>query len=45
MVRENLKKSNIVNGAKRMADLFGHSDDLITLSLSLSLTHTHIFRL
>ena len=43
MVRENLKKSNIVNGAKRMADLFGHSDDLITLSLSLSLSL--IFRL
>lgn len=28
---------NYVNGEKRMADLFGHSKDLITLSLSLSL--------
>ena len=27
---------NYVNGEKRMADLFGHSKDLITLSLSLS---------
>ena len=25
---------NYVNGEKRMADLFGHSKDLITLSLS-----------
>ena len=29
---------NYVNGEKRMADLFGHSKDLITLSLSLSLS-------
>ena len=29
---------NYVNREKRMADLFGHSKDLITLSLSLSLT-------
>lgn len=27
---------NYVNGEKRMADLFGHSKDLITLSFSLS---------
>ena len=35
---------NYVNGEKRMADLFGHSKDLITLSLSLSLslTGTHL---
>ena len=26
---------NIVKGVKRMADLFGHSENLITLSLSL----------
>jgi hypothetical protein len=36
MIRGNLNKSNIVNGVKRMADLFGHSENLITLSLSLS---------
>ena len=29
---------NYVNREKRMADLFGHSKDLITLSLSLSLS-------
>jgi len=33
---------NYVNGEKRMADLFGHSKDLITLSFSLSLTGTHL---
>ena len=33
MKRENI---NIVNGVKRMTDLFGHSENLITLSLSLS---------
>ena len=32
------RRSNIVNGAKRMAETFGHSKDLITLSLSLSLS-------
>ena len=29
---------NIVKRAKRMTDSFGHSKDLITLSLSLSLS-------
>ena len=42
MIRGNLNKSNIVNGVKRMADLFGHSENLITLSLSLSLSLSHI---
>ena len=36
MKRENI---NIVNGVKRMTDLFGHSENLITLSLSLSLSY------
>ena len=31
---------NYVNREKRMADLFGHSKDLITLSLSLSLRYS-----
>ena len=31
MIREDI---NIVNGVKKMADLFGHSENLITLSLS-----------
>ena len=35
MIRENI---NIVKGVKRMADLFGHSENLITLSLSLRYT-------
>ena len=33
---------NIVNGVKRMADLFGYSGNLITLSLSLSLSHISV---
>ena len=36
---------NYVNREKRMADLFGHSKDLIfdySLSLSLSLSDTHL---
>ena len=28
------RRSNITNGAKRMADLFGYSKDLITLSFN-----------
>jgi len=32
---------NYVNGEKRMADLFGHSKDLITLSFSLSQVLTY----
>ena len=31
---------NYVNREKRMDDLFGHSKDLITLSLSLSLRYS-----
>ena len=31
---------NYVNREKRMADLFGHSKDLISLSLSLSLRYS-----
>ena len=34
--RENIK---IVNAEQKMAETFGHSKDLITLSLSLSLSH------
>ena len=38
MRRDFDQRSIIVNGVKRMADLFGYSKDLITLSLSLSLS-------
>ena len=34
---------NYVNGEKRMADLFGHSKDLITLSLSLVLIYNNLY--
>ena len=30
------RRSNIVNGAKRMAEMFGHSNNFASLSLSLS---------
>jgi len=36
---------NYVNGEKRMADLFGHSKDLITLSLSLRYSPTIAYTL
>ena len=39
-LKENM--TNIVNGEKRMTDFLGHSKDLITLSLSLSLSVTHL---
>ena len=32
------RRSNIVNGEKRMTDSFGHSNNFATLSLSLSLS-------
>ena len=36
------RELNITNGAKRMAETFGHSKDLITLSLSpQALTASH----
>ena len=35
--RENVKNVNIVKREQIMAETFGHSKDLITLSLSLSL--------
>ena len=35
--RENVKNVNIVKREKIMAEFLGHSKDLITLSLSLSL--------
>ena len=34
---------NYVNGEKRMADLFGHSKDLITHSLSQVLTYNNLY--
>ena len=37
--RENI---NIVKREQKMAETFGHSKDLITLSLSLSLSGTHL---
>ena len=37
-LKENM--TNIVNGEKRMTDFLGHSKDLITLSLSLSLSYS-----
>ena len=37
--RENIKNVNIVKREQIMAETFGHSKDLITLSLSLSLSH------
>ena len=37
--RENVKNVNIVKREKIMAEFLGHSKDLITLSLSLSLSH------
>ena len=33
-----MRELNITNREKRMTDSFGHSKDLITLSLSLSLS-------
>ena len=36
--RENVKNVNIVKREKIMAETFGHYKDLITLSLSLSLS-------
>ena len=36
-----MRELNITNEEKRMAETFGHSKDLITLSLSLSLSLSH----
>ena len=36
------RELNIANGAKRMTEIFGRSNNFATLSLSLSLSHVYM---